>query len=406
MLNKIKKTILIFMLFSSCACFAQEEITLEKEDILKADGDFTQAIVGQTKEEFERNVEAEKDTFLSNLKKAPADIMALKVEKTDTFVPLLKNQMTMTFERGPLESFTTWAAYVSNFDVNMPEGGGARGKYNNAVINIAFEGKFKGGKEGFRVLVDPTPTHANRGFFNQFFQDVYIESNRFKHHNILIGNSRTGVGIEGALSPYVLPFSARSQISRNLGNVRKFGLRVRGKYSLLDYDLGGYSSDTFFTEFFPGVEFDGWANVKPFGKTDGRYGQLKIGGGIVGGKRNGTDYFQSGAAVDYRYKKFWARGEWADANGSNGGGGLTAKKQDGLYGTIGYNFTPKVEGLLRYDQFRPNKTIKDNFQREYTAGINYYIKGQSLRFLFNYVYCQNDLKKDSHKLIVGGQIIL
>ena len=66
----------------------------------------------------------------------------------------------------------------------------------------------------------------------------------------MVGNTRPPVGYEGGASPYVLPFIARSQISRNFGTVRKLGAKVAGTYSLMDYDFGVYSSDTYFQEFF------------------------------------------------------------------------------------------------------------------------------------------------------------
>ena len=57
-----------------------------------------------------------------------------------------------------------------------------------------------------------------------------------------------------------------------------------GNYDFVDYDLGGFSSGTYFSDFFPGAEFDGWVNIKPLAKTKGKYGILKIGGGIATGK--------------------------------------------------------------------------------------------------------------------------
>ena len=400
-MKKILLSIIFLFIFIPQVFAIEEEIKLEKNP----DGDFIENITGQTKEEFEQDIQKEKDTFLSNLMSAPKDVWELQIERTDVPSQLLKKQLTMTFNKGPLESFHTWVALQGNITTQMSENADTDTKFNMALINIIFDGKFRGGKEGFRLMLDPTPTHAH-GFFQQLVQDAYFETNRIPHHNILIGNSRPGVGYEGAQSPYTLPFVARSQISRNLANVRKFGLRVRGDYSLVDYDFGGYSSDTFFQEFFPGLEFDGWVNIKPLGKTDGKWGKIVAGGGIVAGRRHSIDYFMTGAALSYEYKKFWARAEYANSDGSNGGRGPTNKGGEWFYATVGYHLTKKIERLARYDQFNPDKTKRDNNQREYSAGVNYYLKGQALKLIFNYVYCQNDAKPDSHKLIVGTQIVL
>ena len=156
----------------------------------------------------------------------------------------------------------------------------------------------------------------------------------------------------------------------------------------------------------PGFEFEGWVNVKPLGKKDGKWGKVVAGGGIVAGKRHSLDYFMTGAALSYEYKKFWARAEYANSDGSNGGSGPTTNRAEGFYATAAYHLTKKIELLALFDEFNPDKTKDRNNQREYTAGVNYYLKGQALKLIFNYVYCENDAKPDSHKFIVGTQIVL
>lgn len=344
--------------------------------------------------------------LFSSLSKTAKDIYNLQIEQTVTPVPLLKDKLTFDIEKGPLESLHLWSAYQMNFSTLIPEKKDTDSKFDLGVINILIDGKFKGGKEGFRIMLDPTHRHSHPNFMQPFFQDFYIESNRIPHTNILVGNSRPGVGVEGAQSPYNLPFINRSQISRNLANARKFGVRVRGDYSFLDYDTGFYSSCTNFTDFFPGYEYDGWVNIKPLGKTDGRYGKLVTGTGLQSGVKHGTSYYLTGGYVGYEYKKAWTKLEYARANGSNGGSGLTNKHSQGLFWTIGYHLTKKLEVLARYDQFDPDRDIKNNNQKEYTLGANYYLKGQALKLIFNYIYCQNDSKVDSHKLMVGTQVIL
>lgn len=343
--------------------------------------------------------------LFNGISQTAKNLYNLQVEQLDSPSPLFAEPLTKHFESGPVESLHTWGVVQSNFDTMMTEGENGYTKFNPALINILFDVKMKGGKDNFRLMLDPTHQH-NRPFLQQFVQDAYYETKRIPHHTILIGNSRTGTGYEGAQSPYTLPFINRSQISRNLANIRKVGIRVKGNYSLVEYDFGGYSSDTFFTEFMPGVEFDGWVNLKPLGKTDGRYGKLTTGGGIVSGTRNSVDYFVGGAYIGYEYKKFWTRMEYAVSDGSNGGSGLTTKRRQGWYVTLGYHLTKKLEVLARYDEFDPDRAISNNNQREYTAGINYYLKGQALKLILNYVFCQNQAKADSHRILIGAQIAI
>ena len=293
-----------------------------------------------------------------------------------------------------------------NFSESIPEDGDSDSKFNVGVINVLIDGKFNGGKENFRIMLDPTHRSSHPNFMQPFFQDLYLETSRIPHTKILVGNSRPGVGIEGAQSPYTLDYINRSQIARNLANIRKFGVRVRGDYTLVDYDTGLYSSSTNFTSFFPGHEFDGWINFKPLGKTNGKYGHLVTGSGIQSGEKHGMNYYLTGAYVGYDYKKFKTKFEYARANGSNGGSGLTDKHSQGLFWTTSYRLNKYIELLARYDQFDPDRSVKNNNQKEYTLGTNFYVKGQALKFIFNYIYCQNDSKVDSHRLMLGTQIIL
>ena len=151
----------------------------------------------------------------------------------------------------------------------------------------------------------------------------------------------------------------------------------------------------------------GWVNFKPLGLTNGKYGKLKIGGGIDAGHRD-SGFCVAGAYVGYEYKKFFANFEWANADGYNGGssGRQSRDHSTGFYTTIGYRITPKLQVLARYDEFDPDKHIRGNKKREYSFGINYFIKGQALRLTLNYIFCQNDVARDSHRIMLGTQILL
>ena len=141
------------------------------------------------------------------------------------------------------------------------------------------------------------------------------------------------------------------------------------------------------------------------GKTDGKWGHLKLGGGLTAA-RNGTDYTVSGVYAGYEYKNFMANFEYAYANGYNGNRQISTNKAEGFYTTVGYKLTPKLQAVARYDQYLPNKDIAKDIRREYSAGLNYFIKGQALKIMLNYVFCQNDIQKISHRIILGTQILL
>lgn len=334
------------------------------------------------------------------------DIYHLEVEQIDSPNFLLKEILTKKYdENSSWDSLHLWGAYNAHAGFNFLEEEPFSGDYTFDAINLGLDGKLKNNLGDFRMMFNYSPL-SSRNVVQNLFADMYVATNVVPHHRFWLGNTRPPVGMEGGYSPYVLPFVARSQISRNFGTVRKLGARVSGDYSLVDYDLGLYSSDTYFQEFFPGTEFVGWMNFKPLGKTNGKYGRLKVGGGLQAGNRENS-YCVTGAYIGYEYKKWLLNFEWANANGYNGPAGYSIDKHaSGFYSTLAYRFTPKLQGLIRYDEFDPNRDIVNNKKREYSLGFNYFIKGQGLKLILNYVFCQNDATKDSHRILLGTQILL
>ena len=311
----MKKIILLLCIFIfASSVYANEDIVLDAEPLQLA---IRSNSALQNKIAIEDNITQGLDLFDTPEERQNKFYTSLfsskNISNLNAVTPLLEEPLTQHFEKGPLESLHEWGVLQMNMTENIYDDGYNQNKFNVSLINALIDGKFKGGKEGFRIMLDPTPQHT-RNFFQPFIQDLYVETKRIPHHTIFVGNTRPAVGYEGAASPYTLPLLNRSQISRHFGTIRKFGVRVHGDYSLIDYDFGGLSSDTYFTEFFPGAEFNGWVNLKPLGLTDGKYGKLTLGGGIVAGGRNAKDFFVIGTYLGYEYKKFWLRAEFANAD--------------------------------------------------------------------------------------------
>ena len=344
------------------------------------------------------------------LKEKLQDVYHLEVEKYDKPTYLLENVLTHKFDENSIWDRTQlWAGYNGDIGLQFTEAGmgseHTTNHYDINTINVGYDGLLKNNNGDFRIMFNISP-YSERNVIQNLFADMYIATNKIPHHRIMVGHTRPPVGMEGAYGPFVLPFLARSQISRNFGTVRKLGARISGDYSLIGYDFGVYSSDTYFQEFFPGAEFIGRVDLKPLGKTDGKYGKLLIGGSMDAGHRN-NNFCVVGAHIQYDYKRFMANFEWAQANGYNGPAGYSVDTHaSGFYATLGYMLTKKLQILARYDEFDPNREIAHNNQREYSVGLNYFIKGQGLRLILNYVFCQNDAAKDSHRIMLGTQILI
>ena len=376
-----------------------DEIVLE--DILEEEDTQTPQAV---------SISSEKIPAEKTLKEKLQDVYHLEVDKYDKPTYLLENILTHKFDEDSIWDRTQlWAGYNGDIGLQFTEGGmgsdHTTNHYDINTINVGFDGFLKNNNADFRVMINISP-YSERNVIQNLFADMYIATNKIPHHRIMVGHTRPPVGMEGAYGPFVLPFLARSQISRNFGTVRKLGARVSGDYSLIGYDFGVYSSDTYFQEFFPGAEFIGRVDLKPLGKTDGKYGKLLIGGSMDAGHRD-NNFCVVGAHIQYDYKRFMANFEWAQANGYNGPIGRSVDTHaSGFYATIGYMLTKKLQILARYDEYDPNHEIAHNNQREYSVGLNYFIKGQGLRLILNYVFCQNDAAKDSHRIMLGTQILI
>lgn len=382
------------LLFTQTSSWAIEEVILDVDDNVSQE----RAVEGvNTRENGREKINSDKELTLYE---KIQNIKAKEISDTSRSSFLLDEILTKEFDNGA--TMHLFGYYRAGAEIDVSEGGDTN--YNFSAIHAGINGKFKGENNFYeaRLRFDPLDGYT---FLQTLPADIYVANTSIPHHKIILGNTRTPVGFEGGRSDMVMPFVARAQIARNFGNSRKVGLRIKGNYDLVEYDIGGYSSDTYFRSFFPGTEFSGWLTLKPLGKTNGRYGKLKLGGGLSAG-RNNISYAVSGIYAGYEYKKFFADFEYSYADGYNGAKKISSNQAEGFYSTVGYKITPKLQVLARYDQFTPDRNKSNDIRREYSTGINYFIKGQALKIMLNYVFCQNDLFKDSHRIILGTQLIL
>lgn len=324
------------------------------------------------------------------------------ITRTDVPTFLLKDELTFRYNKGPISKVQYYGAYRGNLS-GLWGSGDYDTEYDINTLQFGAIGKFRNTKTDFKIGFNPKPKN-DLNYMQNFIADAYIVNNSIPHHRIVVGYSRNQIGKEGGSSSYILPFVTRSQIARNFGSTRALGVRLVGDYSLMDYSLAFNSSDRYFRTPFAGPEFTGWVNIKPFGKTDGKYGKLVIGGGLNAG-HNKTDYTVGSVYVGYKYKKLWTNFEYGIADGYNGTR-VSTNKAEGFNYTLGYKINPRLQLIARYDQFDPNRDVANNQRREYTAGVNWFIKGQSLRVILNYIFCDNQNMDDSHRIILGTQFVL
>lgn len=325
---------------------------------------------------------------------------------------LLEDTMKMTFEKGPIEYIAPWVDFNGCFQSVWSGDNYANTLYGINFQDVGINGKFRtnddpasGKKTVFRMMYNTGKEIVGNTYLQSFMADNYIMRYWTKDDQILVGYARTAVGLEGGESPFTIPFFGRSQISRTYGNVRALGIKAQGNHKLYDYSAGIFSSGRFFKDFFPGEEVVLNASIKPLGLTNGKYGKLTMGGSLDSGNAE-SRFFIAGAHTTYEYKRLKASFEYASANGSNGSTGFSANDSEGFYGTLAYRITPRIQVLVRYDQFDPNKAKANDRRTEYTAGINYFIKGQALKLMLNYVYYTLENGTYGSRIMAGTQFIL
>lgn len=338
-----------------------------------------------------------------SLKHKIHDIFDLQVSDNEHVEPLLGNILNKKFEKGPFDNIGIsglWrGALVENFS-----NGDNRTNMHYDIVESRLHGTFRDHKTSFIITTRYVP-QKEFSFMQNLFSDTFIRHRFSKKAVLTIGNTRTHTGEEGSWGELLIPFYFRSQISSHFGNIRKLGVRLSGETKYIDYDIAGNTSGTYFTSFFPGAEFCGWVNFKPLANTNGKYGDVKVGAGLTAGRRH-FNYNNVGAYISYRYKKFMFDFECANADGYNGRLGYAKTHARGYYTTLYYDIHNKLQLVARFDSYTPDCHDSHHQTREYSAGLNYFIKGQALKFILNYVFREDSIAGNSHRIIVGTQVVL
>lgn len=335
------------------------------------------------------------DTILGKIYKS-------NITRTDIQSFLLKDELTHRFKKGPIHKIQAYGGFRGSLNSIFAQDYSTN--YDNMTTQVGMYGKFNNPDYRFKLAINPIP-RTGSNYLDRFISDAYIINTTIPHHQIIAGYSRVQTGVEGGTSSYILPFVTRSQIARNFGSARSLGVKVLGNYNYVDYNIGVGSSGRYVTSGMPGMEFTGWLNVKPFGSEDKKFGKLTLGAGFNGG-HNGIDYSVGSVYVGYKHKKLWANFEAGIADGYSGSNGISANKASGYAVTAGWKFNPHWQLIGRVDQFDPNRNVSGDLKREYTVGLNWFIKGQALKIVLNYVFCQNQNRNDSHKIILATQVML
>ena len=236
-----------------------------------------------------------------------------------------------------------------------------------------------------------------------------------------IGQYKIPIGYESLVSASSLQtverallFTQRDPFDGGYGDVRDSGIQVRGLVSnQLDYRVG----------IFNGLgELQNTTAVSDQKAVIGRlaYSPTGVPGlqvGVSGATARNATPSSNGARPDrnifnlfavYKRNKATFQSEY-----------LTGKQQlqsmatnteiQGYYASLGYLFTPKLEGVLRYDSLDTNRNVDNAKVKDITLGLNYYLKGNT-KIQANIVHRNSDqgapssLRNDRTELRTNFQV--
>ncbi len=239
--------------------------------------------------------------------------------------------------------------------------------------------------EGTTVIRTVEPNQASR-----IFQEAFITLTHLKRANFQIGQFKVPLSQEGLQSVSTLDTVERalfmSDRSRGgaLGDVRDIGVMAFGPLGgQFEYQAGIFNGLGESQNDLDQNEQKSVAGRFVFKPSAVKGLQLGASGAAtVGGRFSAVRRDRAGAEAVYTRDRLRLKGE--AMFGTDGD-----IHRRGYYAHFGYRVLPKLETVFRYDVFDPDtrrETLPANVtERDYLAGLNYFIKGHNVKLQMNYI---------------------
>jgi hypothetical protein len=233
-----------------------------------------------------------------------------------------------------------------------------------------------------------------------------------------VGQYKIPIGLESLQSSSALQlveraliFTQRDPFDAGYGDVRDTGIQLRGTAGKVDYRLGvfnGFGDRQNAQALSDPKAVLGRLSFRPNTNSEigvsGGIGNTGTAAGAPRADRNVLNFFGR-----YQKNKLTLQGEYltGDASLQNA---PTVFDIKGYYGSVGYLFTPKIEGVFRYDYLDANRNVANADVRDLILGLNYYIKGNNAKIQTNIVKRSGgtgapaDLQNDRTELRTNFQI--
>lgn len=238
--------------------------------------------------------------------------------------------------------------------------------------------------------------------------NLYIDAGQFK---IPVGYESLQSSAALPLVERALMFTARDPFRGGYGDIRDTGLQLRGNFGTeLNFRLGAFNGAGERQNAQALSDAKAYLGLLSYTPT----GVPGLTVGISGGSGNtgSGGPTGSGTTVDfperarrtlfnafgvYKRDKITLQGELLNgksaAIGVTGGTGANApligRDIRGYYASVGYLFTPQLEGVLRYDTLNADRNAPDGTGdtrvRDLIIGANYYLKGNNAKVQVNLI---------------------
>ena len=237
---------------------------------------------------------------------------------------------------------------------------------------------------GTTVVKDTSVNQASR-----ILQDAFITLSYWKKVNINVGQFKVPLSLEGLQSSGSLDteralFASDRARGGTFGDVRDVGLMIYGPLTKrVDYQIGVFNGSG---------ESQNDVDKSDQKAVAGRlvvrpsiFKGLQLGGSGVWGNGQRADRPRRdrlGAETLFVRGPVTLKGEVM--TGSDG-----PIHRRGYYGHFGYQFDPKFQGVFRVDTWDPDiskeNTAASATERDYVAGVNYFIRERYFKLQFNYL---------------------
>jgi phosphate-selective porin len=287
----------------------------------------------------------------------------------------------------------------------------------------------------FKLEIELGGAIANTSALRAQLTDGYVNWNRYPQANVRVGQFKTPFGYEQLYSDPRLFTIERSLVNDRLTQSRQLGMQVGGDLldKRLSYAAGAFNGTGANNNFNDDDRFLMAARLSGVlwqGKLLGQSASWSLGGNayssedtnvaqaadfgfdstpstpdrdnVFSGERHATGFDTQVQAGRF---DLWAealRTEWEPASGRP----RKSFESDGWYVQGSYYVVKdRLQAVLKSERFDPQSTAGGDATEIGTAGLNWFLKGNDLKLLLNYLRIRSEGQDDQDKLLARIQVI-